>query len=50
VNEFASRVTAVDPGALHATAIEVLQLNTGLRCNMRCTHCHQSSSSAPGST
>lgn len=43
-NEFESRVAAVDAASLCATAVEVLQLNVGLRCNMRCTHCHQSSS------
>lgn len=43
-NEFESRVASVDPAALRATAVEVLQLNVGLRCNMRCSHCHQSSS------
>lgn len=44
MNEFESRVHAADPNALYATGAEVLQVNVGLRCNMRCTHCHQSSS------
>jgi radical SAM/Cys-rich protein len=44
MNEFESRVAEVDRVALSATAIEVLQLNLGLRCNLCCTHCHQSSS------
>ncbi|NTU91414.1 MAG: radical SAM/Cys-rich domain protein [Chlorobiaceae bacterium] len=25
---------------LHATGIDILQVNTGYRCNLRCTHCH----------
>ena len=44
MNEFESRVASVDPAALRATTVDVLQLNLGLRCNLRCTHCHQSSS------
>jgi radical SAM/Cys-rich protein len=44
MNEFESRIASVDRAALYARAIEVLQLNVGLRCNLRCTHCHQSSS------
>ncbi len=44
MNDFEARVAAVDPAALHATAIEVLQLNLGPRCNMRCEHCHQAGS------
>ena len=44
MNEFESRLAAVDPTALCATTIEVLQVNLGLRCNLRCSHCHQSSS------
>lgn len=41
---FASRVAGVDPGALTSAGIDLLMLNLGLRCNMRCAHCHQSSS------
>ena len=44
MNEFESRISAIDPAALHATRAELLQLNVGLRCNQACTHCHQSSS------
>lgn len=44
MNEFESRVNAVDSTALLASRVEVLQLNIGLRCNLACTHCHQSSS------
>lgn len=25
---------------LHATGVGILQVNTGYRCNLRCTHCH----------
>jgi len=41
---FERRLAEVDPASLHATGIDLLQLNVGLRCNMSCTHCHQSSS------
>jgi len=41
---FERRIAAVDPSALRATSISVLELNVGLRCNMACTHCHQTSS------
>lgn len=44
MNEFESRISAVDPTALLATRVELLQLNLGLRCNLTCVHCHQSSS------
>lgn len=44
MNEFETKVHAVDPTALFATRVELLQLNVGLRCNMACKHCHQSSS------
>lgn len=44
MNEFESRVAGVNRAALFATDVEVLQLNLGLRCNLCCTHCHQSSS------
>ncbi|NTU67369.1 MAG: radical SAM/Cys-rich domain protein [Chlorobiaceae bacterium] len=27
-------------GELHPTGIDILQVNTGYRCNLRCTHCH----------
>jgi radical SAM/Cys-rich protein len=46
MNEFESRIEAVDPSALLATSFEVMQLNLGLRCNQACAHCHQSSSPA----
>ncbi|MBW2526262.1 MAG: arsenosugar biosynthesis radical SAM protein ArsS [Deltaproteobacteria bacterium] len=44
MNEFESRVHEANPEALYATGVELLQLNVGLRCNMTCAHCHQSSS------
>jgi radical SAM/Cys-rich protein len=44
LNEFESRVASVDAASLCTTSVDVLQLNVGLRCNMRCAHCHQSSS------
>lgn len=44
MNEFEQRVALADEKYLHATAIDVLQVNLGLRCNMSCAHCHQSCS------
>lgn len=44
MESFASRVAAVEPAALQASAVEVLQLNVSLRCNMACAHCHQQAS------
>lgn len=44
MNDFERRVTDADEGCLHACAIDVLQVNLGLRCNMSCPHCHQSCS------
>ena len=44
VNEFEAAVEEVDPGAVYAFGLSLLELNVGLRCNMACAHCHQSSS------
>lgn len=44
MNEFARSVHAIDASALNAVRIDTLMLNIGLRCNMACAHCHQSSS------
>jgi len=44
MNEFESRVSAANPAALLTTRVDLLQLNVGLRCNLACVHCHQSSS------
>lgn len=41
---FDAQVNAVDPEALTATGLSVLQLNLGLRCTLSCRHCHQSAS------
>ena len=46
MESFQRRVAAVDPDALCATGLDLLQLNVGLRCNMSCGHCHQTSSPA----
>jgi radical SAM/Cys-rich protein len=43
-SEFAMKVSQVDPEALRVVGLDLLQLNIGLRCNMSCAHCHQSSS------
>ena len=44
VNEFAHTLHEVDQAALKAVSIDTLMINVGLRCNMACTHCHQSCS------
>jgi radical SAM/Cys-rich protein len=44
MNEFETRLAAIEPAALQATGVSTLELNLGLRCNMRCAHCHQSAS------
>jgi radical SAM/Cys-rich protein len=44
MNQFERLVHDVDAAALHATGIDLLQLNVGLRCNEACSHCHHSSS------
>jgi radical SAM/Cys-rich protein len=48
MNDFARAIRDVDPQALHAVRIDTLMLNIGLRCNMSCTHCHQSCSPTRG--
>lgn len=44
MNAFARQVADVLPEAQRAHGPRTLELNVGLRCNMRCAHCHQSSS------
>ncbi len=46
MNEFERRVAETDETCLYATAVGILQVNLGLRCNMSCAHCHQSCSPA----
>jgi len=41
---FAERVRLADPSAASAASVDTLMLNVGLRCDMACAHCHQSSS------
>lgn len=41
---FERRIADVEPAALHAERIDLLQVNIGLRCNTACSHCHQSCS------
>lgn len=40
MNEFARRVEQIRGGPLTARDLGTLQVNVGLRCNQRCTHCH----------
>ncbi len=48
MSEFLRCVEDIDTAATHAVRIDTLMVNIGLRCNMACAHCHQSSS--PGRT
>ena len=41
MSRFAQTVSRHDPEALSSVALETLQVNVGLRCNMSCAHCHQ---------
>ncbi|NTV01678.1 MAG: radical SAM/Cys-rich domain protein [Chlorobiaceae bacterium] len=40
VPPFESALASHGIGALRPTGIDILQVNTGYRCNLRCTHCH----------
>ena len=42
--DFRTRLESADSGALRATSIDTLMLNVTLRCDLECSHCHQSSS------
>lgn len=44
MNGFAYRMRAGGDRALQGRSIDILQVNVGLRCNLRCTHCHLSAS------
>jgi radical SAM/Cys-rich protein len=44
MSDFVEAVRDVDPSATRAVRIDTLMLNIGLRCNMECSHCHQSCS------
>lgn len=44
LTHFVERLADENPGARRAVRIDSLMLNVGLRCNLACTHCHQSSS------
>ena len=40
MNEFEKKVRALTGRGLSTGVIRTLQVNVGLRCNQRCTHCH----------
>lgn len=44
MSEFARSVSEISIDAMRAARIDTLMINVGLRCNMACSHCHQSSS------
>lgn len=46
MSEFAQSVREINVDAVRASRIDTLMINVGLRCNMACSHCHQSSSPA----
>ncbi len=41
---FAERIRTARPEASFAVRVDTLMLNVGLRCDLACAHCHQSSS------
>jgi len=45
-DSFAARVRSSVGAELHASAIDTIQANVGLRCNLACRHCHVESSPA----
>jgi len=40
MNGFEKQVTATSNEGLHSLGVDTFQVNLGLRCNQRCTHCH----------
>ncbi len=44
MNDFEKRMADISSGGLHASDIEIIQVNVGLRCNQECVHCHLNSS------
>jgi radical SAM/Cys-rich protein len=40
MNDFEKQVADTNGDGLYSLRIEILQVNLGLRCNQRCTHCH----------
>jgi radical SAM/Cys-rich protein len=40
MNEFDAKVTNGGDEGLYATGIDTIQVNTGLKCNQSCAHCH----------
>jgi len=40
LNDFETRIAELGHQGLRSQAIEILQVNLGLRCNQQCIHCH----------
>jgi radical SAM/Cys-rich protein len=40
MNDFEQRATPLDQEGTHATGIDTIQTNVGLKCNQSCVHCH----------
>ena len=46
MNAFEQKLTERSRSGLHASGIDVLQVNVGLKCNQQCRHCHLKASPA----
>ena len=46
MNEFEERISKGAEEGLFSEAVEIFQVNLGLRCNLACAHCHLASSPA----
>lgn len=44
MNDFEKKIADINAKGLHASDIETIQVNVGLRCNQECAHCHLRSS------
>ncbi len=44
MNEFEKKITTLGGEGLKSQAIDILQINLGLKCNQQCMHCHHEAS------
>lgn len=40
MNDFEKRLASITSNKLHSVQVETIQVNVGLQCNQRCSHCH----------
>lgn len=40
MNDFEKHIEDISEGGLHASSIDIIQVNVGLKCNQQCIHCH----------